>query len=878
MNNRFLPLYNEYKKQLKTLNFIVNPNNTNSAYSLSLKNTKWYTNNIGTALLTKENFLYIEHSQSKRDAFYVSYLEQNGSFSTPPSYTTGLKKKQKYLVNFHGRTDKDVTVDLFFIAYEKGKKTSTQFLSLNSTEVIELDGDADDYRIAIRVVGKGSTVIQQIQLIQIDQVKGLIQPPSEKKEAEFNVEDYMWKDLLQMKNFTPKDWYVPKVNHLKNLSIKNGRVRVDFDLEEEQHQYISCYEQNISFGQKPTVFPIKIDSNNRYKVTFKGEKKDTAIAQLFVIFYSNTGSKEQVEIVNLNEERLIKVLPKAKFCRMAVRFSGTGFVEIHDVTCQSKKETGFLPIKHLRSLGYDVPNTLKDVKLGVICDEFTMQCLEPECDVITFSPDNWKATFATNKPHALFVESAWHGNNGKWTRKVSSNNKTNILDLLEVVNWCKENHIPTIFWNKEDPVHFNSFIQTAKHFDYIFTTDENSVENYKQNLHHDQVFALPFAAQPAIHNPIELYERENGISFAGSYYANKYIERQYDMNMLLESAAKYGLTIYDRNYGNELTEFYFPEHLRQYTKQSLKASEIHKAYKGYKVALNVNSVVDSPTMFSRRVFECLASNTPVVSTYSKGIENLFDDLVFMSSEKEDFELEFQRLLTDEKYYRERAHQGLREVLQYHTYESRLNYVLGKAGFELEDSHPAIGVWSQVESLAELQYVINMFSNQAYKSKELKVILKKPFSYKQVAKDLKANNIEVLKAYEKPEFKDIKYVAYFKPSNFYGKNYLLDLYYATKYSNSDVIGKRTHYQTAQLAVVNDRSEHSYTDCLDLDAAIISLKAWMHIGKEEISTESNLKFLFKKGYRLFAADRFNFVKDLSYLDYENVHSNIDTSVNI
>ena len=42
------------------------------------------------------------------------------------------------------------------------------------------------------------------------------------------------------------------------------------------------------------------------------------------------------------------------------------------------------------------------------------------------------------------------------------------------------------------------------------------------------------------------------------------------------------------------------------------------AYKMYKVFLNVNSVIDSPTMCARRVFELSACSTPVVSGLVQG--------------------------------------------------------------------------------------------------------------------------------------------------------------------------------------------------------------------------------------------------------------------
>lgn len=56
-------------------------------------------------------------------------------------------------------------------------------------------------------------------------------------------------------------------------------------------------------------------------------------------------------------------------------------------------------------------------------------------------------------------------------------------------------------------------------FDYVFTTDANCLERYEQDLGHDRVDVLPFAAQPVIHNPVGLsYSEKAGVAFAGAWY------------------------------------------------------------------------------------------------------------------------------------------------------------------------------------------------------------------------------------------------------------------------------------------------------------------------------------------------------------------------
>ncbi|BDZ42873.1 hypothetical protein GCM10025865_21720 [Paraoerskovia sediminicola] len=48
-------------------------------------------------------------------------------------------------------------------------------------------------------------------------------------------------------------------------------------------------------------------------------------------------------------------------------------------------------------------------------------------------------------------------------------------ELRGITRWCRENDVPTVFWNKEDPVHFDLFVATAALFDVVFTTDVDSI-------------------------------------------------------------------------------------------------------------------------------------------------------------------------------------------------------------------------------------------------------------------------------------------------------------------------------------------------------------------------------------------------------------------
>ena len=94
------------------------------------------------------------------------------------------------------------------------------------------------------------------------------------------------------------------------------------------------------------------------------------------------------------------------------------------------------------------------------------------------------------------------------------------------------------------------------------------------------------------------------------------------MDILLRPSLDFGLDIYDRNLGlfaNEPDLYRFPDIYQPAIKGRLEYDDMVKAYKQYKVFLNVNSVRHSSTMFARRVFELLSCGTPVISTFSKGV-------------------------------------------------------------------------------------------------------------------------------------------------------------------------------------------------------------------------------------------------------------------
>ena len=207
-----------------------------------------------------------------------------------------------------------------------------------------------------------------------------------------------------------------------------------------------------------------------------------------------------------------------------------------------------------------------------------------------------------DKPDLVMVESAWAGNQGSWHYRIAKYNRSMGEELRDMLAVADEAKVPSVFWNKEDPVHFERFIDSAKKCDVILTTDDQCVPRYIAESGKNRVDAMPFAAQPAIHNPLGSESRLNNPCFAGTYYGSRHQQRGADMMHLLKPAVDFDLHIYDRRYGyagKDADQFRFPDIFQPCIQGKLAYDEMTRAYKRYRSFLNVNSVTTSQTMFSR---------------------------------------------------------------------------------------------------------------------------------------------------------------------------------------------------------------------------------------------------------------------------------------
>lgn len=521
------------------------------------------------------------------------------------------------------------------------------------------------------------------------------------------------------------------------------------------------------------------------------------------------------------------------------------------------------------------------LRIAVILDEFSYQCFKHESILMPIGINDWKDTLNAQPPDLLLVESAWKGNSGTWQYKIARYHNSNpSKELAELVNYCRSNGIPTIFWNKEDPIFFKRFIESAKLFDYIFTTDINMISKYKNILGHDRIYALPFAAQPKIHNPMDKdKERLGKVAFAGTYHRQKFPERKKGMEAVLEPALSYHLDIYNRLQGRSKSPlFQYPSIFQRHVRGYLPYRKMVETYKKYDIFLNVNIVNDSPTMFSRRVFELLACGVNIISAYSQGIEELFGRIVMLARTQQETR-KFLDLLLNNKDLRDRLSLlGQREVFKKHTYRHRLDTMLERVGLLNRKTieNPGVTILSYLENLESLNDIVENFLRQNYERKELIFLIKnKSISLDHLKERFRHhNNVKVLIFNHDTSMGQclnygvsqsaFDYITRFAPGHFYGNEFIGDLMNSFNYIDGGIAGKCAYYHYLApkntLVLRFPHMEYQNVDFLWESAFIVQKRIIERIKFRD--TSDRTVFLFFKdciasGITLYAADRFNYV---------------------
>lgn len=332
-------------------------------------------------------------------------------------------------------------------------------------------------------------------------------------------------------------------------------------------------------------------------------------------------------------------------------------------------------------------SAFRQLKVALLSDELTRTGLSAECQVRNVTPLNAGLLLKMWRPSMLLVESAWNGVGDSWKYKVAAYpdfpRRTN-QRLRKLVEQARDLGIPTVFWNKEDGVHFERFIASAQLFDHVFTVDANCVPRYRAVMGEGaSVHTMMFPVQSATHNFTGFDFKYRRASFVGSYSQHIHEARRVWQDMAFGAATDtgLGLTVFDRNSGRKAGQYRYPALAGLETKPAVPYAQTAQLYKDYLVSLNVNTVVDSPTMYSRRLVEILACGGIAVTSPALSVDLLFKDYCHVISTADEAVPLFTRLQREGASPQdlERARAGAEYVLREHTWSQRLEQMAQAIG-------------------------------------------------------------------------------------------------------------------------------------------------------------------------------------------------------
>ncbi len=267
------------------------------------------------------------------------------------------------------------------------------------------------------------------------------------------------------------------------------------------------------------------------------------------------------------------------------------------------------------------------------------------------------ATLGTSAPRFLLIESIWE-NWGRWKRKP----KKQFAFLEQLIERYRSHGIPTVFWSKEDPPHFERFLPWATLCDLVLTTDVNCVPKYRERGC-QAVHPMIFAAQPAIHK--NYFPQEKTVCFAGSW--NKHHPTRVEgVEALIDPLLDRGLEIFSRM-GK------WPQTYRGHIVGAYPYEELLRKYSAYQIGLSISSVRESPTMFPRRVLEMSCAGLLVLSDRCRGVTTQFPDIPCSTSARKTLEV-VDYYTQHESERIELASKIRSQIIGAHTYRHRVEYI------------------------------------------------------------------------------------------------------------------------------------------------------------------------------------------------------------
>lgn len=437
-----------------------------------------------------------------------------------------------------------------------------------------------------------------------------------------------------------------------------------------------------------------------------------------------------------------------------------------------------------------------DKNIAIITDEFMYNYYKDSVNLIYVNYFKYKEIIENNNIDMFMFVTCWSGIEDNDWRGGKANGVLKEERVYEVIELCKLKGIPTIFQSIEDPSNYDVFINIAKKCDYIFTTDSNKMNDYKNDCNNKNVYLTKFGINPLLHNPIGMKNKErlNEILFAGSWM-KRYPHRGEDMKKIFDGVLSSGkkLDIIDRNFHLNKENYFYPQKYIPYTSPAVNHEDLQKIHKLYDWIINLNSIKYSPTMCAMRCYEAQGLGNCILSNYSIAVNDNNPNIFIIHNESE-----VEHILngfSEEEIYKHQVY-GIRNVMSDQCVFDRISFIVQTVDPSLRGNtkKKVLVVSNKITS-----NIVSMFDNQVFEEKYL------------------VEEEEAKKLYNQYDF-----ITFFKEDYYYEEYYLQDMINGFKYTDSDYVTKDSYYSNKDIVA---GIEHNYVSKMrDKYKSIFDTKAF------------------------------------------------------
>lgn len=339
----------------------------------------------------------------------------------------------------------------------------------------------------------------------------------------------------------------------------------------------------------------------------------------------------------------------------------------------------FRPLSRLSES--DPAKPFRRLRVALVADSLTTIALQNECIVRSITPQNFEAVLQRSRPDLLLVESAWHGAKDAWRYGIASypdHPERSNADLAKVVARARDLDIPAIFWNREDGVHFDRFIDSARLFDRVLTVDEQMIDSYRRALSPDaRVEVMMFAASRHLHYPVKNCTPRRRGSFVGSYSSHVHDGRRAWQERMFAAIEPLGLRVYDRNSDRKNERYRYPDQDWIEVRPAIPYARTARIYRRHILNLNVNTITGSSTAFSRRLVEIMACGTLAVTNPSRAVDEHFAELCHPVADYDEARALFEKVARHglDEGQQEMARAAAEHVAAHHSWANRIPILL-----------------------------------------------------------------------------------------------------------------------------------------------------------------------------------------------------------